>query len=348
MVQLLAGLKVPRSPSSPAGILNSRVPSRPGCGESKMVGMTKLTSIPLTGVQFRISAGDYSATVTELGAGLREFRHRDLPVIAEYGPDEPPPGAAGQLLAPWPNRVDRGRYTIGGTSYQLDVTEPAHDNAIHGLTRWANWQEAGLSADAVRLRHMLLAHPGYPFCLELTAEYRLSASDGLQVSVTAANQGSRPAPYGTGQHPYLTTGAATVDECELLLPATRWLQADERGIPQGEPQDVTGTPYDFREPRLVGGTRIDHAFTGLTAGPDGRARAELSGAGVRVAFWAGQGYRWLQAFTGDTLDSGHRRRALAVEPMTCPPNSFVTGTDLLILQPGDSITHEWGITVRRS
>jgi aldose 1-epimerase len=310
--------------------------------------MTKLTSIPVTGVQFPISAGDYSATVTELGAGLREFRHRDHPVIAEYGPDELPHGAAGQLLAPWPNRIDGGRYTIADASYQLDLSEPAAGNAIHGLTRWAVWQQAEHAADAVRLTHVLHGHPGYPFCLELTAEYRLSAADGLQVSVTASNAGSRPAPYGTGQHPYLTTGAPVVDECELMLPAARWLPADDRGIPHGQPQDVAGTPYDFREPRLVAGTRLDHALTELTTGLDGRAWAELSSAGLRLAFWAGQGYRWLQVFTGDTLGPSHRRRAIAIEPMTCPPNSFVTGTDLLILQPGDSITHEWGITVRQS
>jgi aldose 1-epimerase len=251
------------------------------------------------------------------------------------------------LLVPWPNRVDHGRYAFGGTSYQLDLTEPANGNAIHGLTRWASWQDAGHTGDAIRLRHLLLGHPGYPFCLELTAGYRLTADGGLHVSITAANTGSRPAPYGTGSHPYLTTGAPAVDECELLLPATRWLQADERGIPRGEPQDVTGTPYDFREPRLLASTKIDHAFTGLTAGPDGRAWAQLSSEGMRVAFWAGQGYRWLQVFTGDALDPGHRRRAVAIEPMTCPPNSFVTGADLLILQPGDSITHEWGIAARQ-
>jgi len=102
-----------------------------------MVGMTKPTSIPVTGVQFQIAAGDYSATITELGAGLRELRCRDHPVIAEYGADELPPGASGQLLAPWPNRIDGGRYTLGGVSYQLDLSEPAHGNAIHGLTRWA-------------------------------------------------------------------------------------------------------------------------------------------------------------------------------------------------------------------
>ena len=308
--------------------------------------MTKLASIPLTGTQFQISAGDYSATVTELGAGLREFRYRDRPVIGEYGPDELPPGASGQLLAPWPNRIDGGRYAFEGASYQLDLSEPARGNAIHGLTRWAGWQPAGQTADAVQLRHVLYGRPGYPFCLELTAEYRVSPADGLRVSVTAGNAGSRPAPYGTGSHPYLTAGTALVDECELELPAGLWLPADERGIPQGQPEDVTGTPYDFRVPRPVAGTRVDHAFTGLVPGPDGRAWARLSGAGVQVAFWAGQGYRWLQVFTGDALDPAHRRRAIAIEPMTCPPNSFVTGTDLLVLQPGDSITHAWGIEVR--
>src|ERR1700734_3576441 len=220
-----------------------------------MVGMTKLTSIPLTGAQYRISAGDYSAAVTELGAGLREFRYRDRPVIAEYGPDELPPGAAGQLLAPWPNRIDGGRYTIDGTSYQLDLSEPEQGNAIHGLTRWAGWQEAEHTAEAVRLRHALYGSHGYPFCLELSAEYRLSATEGLHVSVTAANPGSRPAPYGTGPPPHPTTAAR---------------------------------------------------------------------------------------------DRGHGGRAIAMEPMTCPPNSFATGIDLLILQPGDSITHEWGIAVRHS
>ena len=50
-------------------------------------------------------------------------------------------------------------------------------------------------------------------------------------------------------------------------------------------------------------------------------------------------------FTGDALEPAHRRRALAVEPMTCPPNAFVSGVDLLMLEPGDSVTHTWGIEV---
>jgi len=31
--------------------------------------------------------------------------------------------------------------------------------------------------------------------------------------------------------------------------------------------------------------------------------------------------------------------------MTCPPNAFVTADDLLVLQPGEAITHTWGLQV---
>jgi len=134
-----------------------------------------------------------------------------------------------------------------------------------------------------------------------------------------------------------------VDECELTLPVTRWLPVDSRGIPSGPAQDVAGTSLDFRASRPVGGVTLDHAFTGLDRDEAGLAWARLTCGGTGAALWAGPDYRWLQAFTGDTLDSAHRRRAVAIEPMTCPPNAFVTGTDLLILKPGETVTHTWGI-----
>ena len=74
-----------------------------------------------------------------------------------------------------------------------------------------------------------------------------------------------------------------------------------------------------------------------------RAWAYLAAHGTRVGLWAGRGYPWLQVFTGDPLSPGRRRKAVAVEPMTCPPNAFVTGDDLLVLQPGETVTHTWGI-----
>ena len=56
-----------------------------------------------------------------------------------------------------------------------------------------------------------------------------------------------------------------------------------------------------------------------------------------------EGYGWLQVFTSDPLEEELRRVAIAVEPMTCPPNAFVTAEDLLVLEPGEEVTHTWGI-----
>jgi galactose mutarotase-like enzyme len=48
----------------------------------------------------------------------------------------------GQVLIPWPNRLQDGRYEFDGRRHQLPLNEPEHRNAIHGLVRWANWTTA--------------------------------------------------------------------------------------------------------------------------------------------------------------------------------------------------------------
>jgi Galactose mutarotase and related enzymes len=60
-----------------------------------------------------------------------------------------------------------------------------------------------------------------------------------------------------------------------------------------------------------------------------------------VTVWADDSWPWLQVFTGDLPDI--RRRGLAVEPMTCPPQAFRTGEDVIRLEPGESWSGEWGI-----
>jgi aldose 1-epimerase len=300
-------------------------------------------TIPLTGIQYEIEAGDYRATVTELGAGLRELQHAGTPLVTTFDADQLPAHGAGQLLTPWPNRVDGGSYTFDGATYQLALSEPARGNAIHGLTRWMPWARVSHDRSEVTLRSVPHGQQGYPFAVQVDVTYRVDADSGLHVSVSAVNKGSRPAPWGAGQHPYLTMATPTVDDCVLTLPAGRWLLADDRGIPSGATLDVAGGEFDFRTGRKLGDTRLDHAFTGLRREADGLAWVLLEAGGVRTALWADASYRWLQVFTGDPLEPEHRRTALAVEPMTCPPNAFVSGEDLLVLQPKDVVSCRWGI-----
>jgi len=77
---------------------------------------------------------------------------------------------------------------------------------------------------------------------------------------------------------------------------------------------------------------------------DGLARVELRDPeGGGLTLWADESYRYLQLFTGDPLPDVSRR-SLAVEPMTCPPNAFRAGEDLIRLEPGATVVSAWGIT----
>jgi aldose 1-epimerase len=106
--------------------------------------------------------------------------------------------------------------------------------------------------------------------------------------------------------------------------------------------------YNFQTPRQIGSTRLDHAFTDLERDEDGLARVELRDPdhGTEVSLWADESYPYLMLFSGDPLPDV-RRRSLAVEPMTCPPNAFRTGEALIRLKPGSSFTGTWGIARRK-
>ena len=52
----------------------------------------------------------------------------------------------------------------------------------------------------------------------------------------------------------------------------------------------------------------------------------------------------MQVYTGDTLPEGQRRRSVAIEPMTCPPNALADGVDLAVLQPGEHWSGTWALS----
>jgi aldose 1-epimerase len=294
-----------------------------------------------SGTQWTLSGHGYEAVVTECGAGLRTLTASGAEIVAGFACDALAPAGRGQLLLPWPNRIENGTYQFAGATHQLLLSEPAAGNAIHGLTRWLSWSGEQPSQDRVVLRQRLLAQPGYPFVLSLRAMYALTPS-GLEVEVSATNVGSAPAPYGAGAHPYLTVGTSLVNQAELTIPATTAWASDERGLPTHAIR-VDDTELDFRERRSIGTTRLDTPYTDLIRDGDGLARAVLRSGTHSVTLWMDESCGWLQIFTGDTLGS-LARESIAVEPMTCPPNAFVSGRDLVILEPGTEHVTRWGIS----
>ena len=277
---------------------------------------------------------------------MRRYTFRGLEVLAGYPLDAPCPGGRGQLLMPWPNRIRDGRYTFAGQGHELAITEPDRGNAIHGLVRWAIWSVLEQAEDTVTLGCRLRPQQGWEWSLDLSVTYALTAT-GLTVTPRACNVGPSAAPFGFGAHPYLSVGEDRVDEVELGIPAAAYLEVDDRLLPL-ELAGVDGTDLDFRQPRVLGKLAVDTAFTNVVGDADGCWRVTLAHQrhGRVVTLWAdASSYQWLQVFTGDSLPAASRRvSGIAVEPMTCPPDAFNSGGDLLVLEPGQEFTASWGIT----
>ena len=295
-----------------------------------------------SGEQYDIAAAGYAAVVTESGAALRSLTHHGRDLVDGFPEGEMASGGRGQLLMPWPNRIRDGRYEFGGRELQLALTDPTRGNASHGLARWVAWTVEEHTATSVSLVYRLMAQAGYPWTVDLHVLYDLSA-DGLQVTQTATNLSSEPAPYASGAHPYLCVGAP-IDDLELHLPARTRLLVDERLLPCGTEPVAQDT--DFTSPRRIGDVVLDAAF-GELAYEDRRATVTLVDPATSrgVALWVDERHRWLQVLTAPAVDGV--RPALAVEPMTAPPDAFNSGTDLVTLapaeQPGDELSASWGI-----
>lgn len=300
------------------------------------------TTLP-TGHQFSIRSGDDHATIVELGGGIRSYVANGRELLDGFDETEPVSSSRGQVLAPWPNRIDAGRYAWDGIEHQLPLTEPARGNASHGLLRFVRWDCERHDESELVLTQLVLPQPGYPFSVRVELRYRLS-SDGLSVTTTAANIGTRPLPWASGQHPYLAApDGGTIDACSVELHAATMLAADERGIPL-DPRATVGTEYDLHGAPVLDTLRLDTAFTDLIRDERGRASVRLIAPDGRGSeLWVDGAYPWIQLFTGDTLAPRRRRRGLAVEPMTAPANAFRSGTDVIRLDPGDHFRATWGM-----
>ncbi|WP_196821438.1 aldose 1-epimerase family protein [Arthrobacter sp. CAN_A6] len=305
--------------------------------------MSEGSPAPLSGHQYDLRFGAYTASIASVGASLRKLAFDGRDLVLPFAPEGIRPFFRGAVLAPWPNRVVDGRYAFAGRNHVLGLTEPERHHSLHGLVVWNDWELVERGGSAVRLRTQVVPQSGYPFRLEVQATYSLTA-EGLHTRIQAVNTGPSPAPFGTAAHPYLLgDGGGKVDDLTLSLPASHYLAVTEdRLIPTGL-NPVDGN-FDFRSPRRVGTTFLDHAFTSLDYDDDGLVTVSVAGPGGHGAGMTfDRTCPWVQIHTADQPDESISRLGMAVEAMTCPPDAFNSGTDLIVIEPGGSFGTGWTI-----
>jgi aldose 1-epimerase len=299
-----------------------------------------------SGEQIAIAHGDQRAVVTEVGATLRTYVKGGLGVIEGFAGEEVPTGARGQVLYPWPNRMGDGEWTFSGRRAHPSVDDVTHATAIHGLVRWRPFRIDAVNQNRCVMSLLLHPTPAYPFLSEISVAYHLG-SLGLTVTTTVTNRDGVPLPFGVGFHPYLAVTTPTIEGSLLELPAKSYVALDERRLPTGEILPLVGNQLDFSTRKSLSGHELDVTYTDLVRDDTGLAVATVQdGNGGEIDLSVDRNFPYLQVFTGDTLEHGRRRTAVAIEPMTCPPDALRSGKDVVILEPGQHWAGSWRLRRR--
>ncbi len=246
------------------------------------------------------------------------------------------------LLHPWANRLGRSRFALAGREVDLDLASPppSTDPAgrpIHGLLAAApGWRVVGhepggdggrlvAEFDFAAAERLLAAFP-FPHALRFEA-----VLDGptLTIETTVRASGGTVVPVAFGYHPYLRLPRLERSRWRVELPVGERLVLDEAMLPTGA-----------REPAAIAsGALGSRTYDDEFAAPPGSAPLALVGGGRRIEVRLGSGYPFTHVYAPADDD------VVALEPMTAPTNSLLSGSGLTLLPPGEDYRASFSISV---
>ena len=287
------------------------------------------------------------------GGGIAEYfmtiNGKRQDIVYGYTEEEDADGCMGDVLCPFPGRVDNSEYDFEGEHYKLSGFQENRGNTLHAFVRELEWQveelEPGQISSSIEIGENDFAERGYPFGFRLSLTYLLT-DDGLKVQVLAINNGTKTAPFGIGFHPYFKI-AGQVDEMVWKVPAKKVVEFDSTLRPTGKLLNTGDTTLDFRIANPIDGIVVDNCFTDLErdekTGRFTSFLANLTGT-KKISVWQDENFPYFQTYSADTIADRNYRKAMALEPQTCCGYAVnIEGLGLIKLKPSEEFKGEWGI-----
>jgi len=215
---------------------------------------------------------NYGAVIVAILAPDRDGNMDDIALgyneVERYGMAGDP--NFGAVVGRFGNRIDGGKFSLDGKTYDLPINEDNNNNQLHGGKKGFGelvWDVVGVSDNAITLG---LKSPdgdmGYPGTLDVMVEYVLTDENELEVGYRAVTDA--PTVINLTQHTYfnlLGEGKGKILDHELMMKADHFIPIDERSIPTGDIAPVEGTPMDFTSPAKIG-SRLNEDFEQLVVG----------------------------------------------------------------------------------
>ena len=174
--------------------------------------------------------------------------------LAQYEESSPYFGA---IIGRYGNRIAEGKFNLNGESYEL--VKNNGDNHLHGGLKgfdkvvWKAKQIVTENSALIELRYLSKdMEEGYPGNLEVKVTYTLDNNDELTVNYEATTD--KNTIINLTQHSYFNLSGDFQNDIldhELAINANSFLPVNSKLIPTGEFQDVSGTPFDFRNSKTI-------------------------------------------------------------------------------------------------
>lgn len=159
-------------------------------------------------------------------------------------------GYLGAIIGRFGNRIENGRFTLNGVTYQVGINEAP--NSLHGGVKGFDrqiWEATEAGENTLILNYLSKdGEEGFPGNLNVTVTYTVTAENGLSIDYKAVSD--RDTVVNLTNHAYFNVAGpeATTAECILCIDADRITPADSALIPHNTYKDIAGTLYDFRTP----------------------------------------------------------------------------------------------------
>ncbi len=292
-------------------------------------------------LQLSSADGLWRAQISPVGASLVGLWHADVEIVASPY-DEPLRALAGAVMAPWPNRLEDGTWTLGNREFAAVVNDTDGNNANHGLVFDKAFDIVNHTDSLLRLETNVFDQHAYPFEILLTVTYSIE-NDGLRVSFEAVNQAAEAVPLAFGLHPYFVAE----EDSELELNARTWVQKNSRNLP------TLSTPIDSSSAAQQGRNRIaeldiDDCFTELVANERDYFVTTISrpSIGIAIDIEQSRALSYLMLYKLQEVEK-KKRTLLAVEPQTSKANFLRNLEGEELLQPNQALEATCQIKLRK-
>ena len=320
--------------------------------------------------EYVLRDGTAECSILSLGAAVRTLTVPDRegkPVDVLLGMEDVASQLAqdkylGVTVGRFANRISGSAFVLDGIRYELTANEGK--NQLHGGVLGFDkqlWSEIGFSESSCAASVALslfspAGQEGYPGDLAVTAVFELSNGE---LTIRYEAESSAPTPCSLTWHGYFDLSghdSGSVDDHLIRIYSRKYLPTDGESIPTGEIAEVSGTPFDLREPCVIGeraesdhpqivkARGFDHCF--LIDGEEGALRPAAEAyspkTGIRMKVATDQPA--LQFYTAGFLSGGpagkggavyRDRGAFCIETQSCPDAPNKPQFPRSILRPGE-------------